>query len=53
MTDAEIKSEWTYRYEERLGILCGKEQPTEEQKRIAKQEADGTIAEITLPSLGL
>lgn len=40
MTDQEIQTEWEYRYDERLGILCGSDEPTKEQKLIAFQEAD-------------
>lgn len=40
MTDVEEREEWLYRYNERLGILCGDGEPTEEQKQIAAQEAD-------------
>lgn len=40
LTDTELKIERTYRYEERLGILCGANEPTEEQKEIARREAN-------------
>jgi hypothetical protein len=33
-------SEWAYRFEERLGILCGAAHPTAAQKRMARAEAD-------------
>lgn len=29
-----------YRYEERLGMLCGTKEPTKEQEAIARMEAD-------------
>lgn len=41
---AEQQKEWEYRYQERLGILCEDREPTEEQKRIAKEEADAWLA---------
>jgi len=46
MTESEITAEWKYRYEERLGILCGAETPTEEQESIARREADGAIEKL-------
>ena len=40
MTTRELYVEWEYRHSERIGILCGAENPTPEQVEIAKQEAD-------------
>lgn len=40
LTDAEITEEWNYRYAERLGVLCEDREPTDEQKRMARDEAD-------------
>jgi hypothetical protein len=37
---ADQRQEYRYRYDERLGILCGKDEPTDEQIKIAKSEAD-------------
>lgn len=34
------QQEWNYRYSERLGILCGSDTPTENQKVLARTEAD-------------
>lgn len=34
------QQEWNYRYTERLGILCGVADPTENQRVIARMEAD-------------
>lgn len=42
-TESELAKEWQYRYEERLAILCGKDEPTESQIVLAKQDADATI----------
>ena len=39
LTETEIQTEKRYRYEERLGILCGSNPPTSEQLRIASTEA--------------
>jgi hypothetical protein len=39
VTTSELQSEIQYRIEERLGILCGIETPTFEQRVIAKDEA--------------
>lgn len=38
MTAAEMEAEKQYRYDERLGILCGSEPPTTEQKQLANAE---------------
>ena len=43
MTTTELEMEFFYRYTERLGIMCGTAEPTEEQKAIAKKEADEAI----------
>lgn len=43
MTPTALTLEWSYLYVERLGILCGKDEPTEEQRRIAAKEADEQI----------
>lgn len=40
------QEEWDYRYHERLGIMCGTDEPTPEQVAIAKLEADQAIAEL-------
>ena len=34
-----LSQEATYRYQERLGILCGASEPTEEQHSLALMEA--------------
>ena len=43
LTDSELSQEWLYRYEERLGILCGTADPTPEQIKIAEDEADDCV----------
>ena len=40
MTNPYWSDEARYRYEERLGMLCGTKEPTNEQKAIATMEAD-------------
>lgn len=40
MNRSERITEWLYRFDERLGILCGSDNPTEAQVQIAFQEAD-------------
>lgn len=39
-TPEEIQNEWDYRFNERLGILCGLKKPTTEQLEIAMKEAE-------------
>lgn len=46
MIDAELLIEWRYLYEERLGILCGADDPTLEQDAIARTEANARILEL-------
>lgn len=43
-----LREEWKYRYEERLGILCGSAEPTPEQILIAKEEADADLRDREL-----
>src|SRR5688572_15688581 len=38
--------EWTYRYEERLAILTDGKEPTPQQIRIAKDEADEAVKKL-------
>lgn len=42
LTDEE-HTEWGYRYQERLGILCDYREPTPEQVALASKEADEAI----------
>lgn len=46
MTEKELQIERKYRYEERLGILCGTSIPTAEQSNIAREEADAAVREL-------
>jgi len=50
MTDTELKTEWDYIYTERLSILCEDRDPTPEQVRIARTEADHHIAALRAQS---
>ena len=40
LTLRQVEEEKRYRYEERLGILCGDWQPTPQQEAMARREAD-------------
>lgn len=44
MTPTELLTEHEYRFQERLGILCGSATPTPEQIAIARSEADAWLA---------
>ena len=45
-TEQEFQIEWKFRYEERIAIMCGTEEPTPKQIHIAKCEADDAIKEL-------
>lgn len=45
----ELLAEWNYRYQERLGILCGAGEPTQEQDRIAREEANAVYEALKKP----
>lgn len=47
MTDAELQAEWRYRYQERLGTLCGAGDPTPEQRALAVKEANAAIRQLS------
>ena len=47
---ADEQAEWQYRYLERIGMLCGTDNPTAEQNAIAKAEADAWLEEQPLAS---
>ena len=49
---AEEQAEWDYRWHERLGILCGANMPTDEENRIAMEEADETIRQLRATNWG-
>jgi hypothetical protein len=42
-------NEWNYRVTERLGIMCGTDEPTPEQLTLAQEEADDALRELTKP----
>lgn len=44
-TPEEIEAERRYRIEERLGIMCGAEAPTDEQLEIAVREGNDWVLE--------
>jgi hypothetical protein len=46
MTLAEYIIEWRYIYAERIGIMCGANEPTAAQKQLASDEADRWCDEI-------
>jgi hypothetical protein len=48
MNDEELAKERDYRYQERLGILCGADKPTPEQEQLAAKEADETVLQLML-----
>ncbi len=50
MTHEEIQTEANYRFQERLGILCGNAEPTTEQATIALQEYKEYIQAATAPT---
>jgi len=45
-TRDELVAEWTYRYEERISILCGSAPPTPEQEALARAEADEAVRRL-------
>ncbi len=47
MTDQELKVEWTFRYTERLGLLCGDNDPTPAEKLSAMAEANQAILALS------
>jgi hypothetical protein len=44
--ELDLEAEWKYRYTERLGIMCGDKEPTQEQKNIAIKEANEAVAKL-------
>jgi hypothetical protein len=42
-------NEWNYLVTERLGIMCGADEPTPEQLQLAQDEADDALRELTKP----
>lgn len=47
LTTEEQQEEWRYRYEERLGILCGLDAPTLAQRKLASDEAHAILNKLT------
>ena len=43
LTGPEVMREWDYRYAERLGMLCGAQEPTPAQRRITREAANEWI----------
>lgn len=48
ITPEDIEAERRYRIEERLGIMCGTDAPTDEQLELAIAEADTWVREYYL-----
>jgi len=48
MNEQELRTEWQYRYDERLAILGCYGTPTTDQHEMAKHEADEAIARLRL-----
>lgn len=46
MTQPDQDAERHYRYQERIGILCGTDKPTEEQERMARGEAEEIVKQL-------
>lgn len=44
-----LEYEWQYRYTERLGLLCGTDSPTPDQKAIAIKEANEAVMKLAEP----
>lgn len=40
LTESELNAEWEVHYHTRLGNMCGAAKPTEEQDKLARDEAD-------------
>jgi len=48
LTTEEIVREWGHIYQTRISFLCGACDPTNEQKRIASEDADAHICALKL-----
>lgn len=46
MTTQQLESERQYRYEERLGLLCGTDKPNLSQMFMAQQESDEAVEKL-------
>lgn len=49
-TLTELMAEWQYRYDERLGILCGSGEPTVAEEQMAEKDAHNAIAALLAAS---
>lgn len=47
-TSSEIDAEWFHCYENRIGILAGRDEPARWMVDFAKQEADALMAKLSL-----
>lgn len=45
-TQEQLESEFSYRLEERLAIMCGMDEPTAQQIAIATAEADAACEQL-------
>lgn len=46
LTGNDLRDEWNYRFNERLAIMAGVDEPTGDQTIIAMQEADEAIEKL-------
>ena len=46
LTLLQLKEEWDYRYQERLGLLCEDRVPTKQEEEMARREANKAIERI-------
>lgn len=46
MTERELKREFLYRLNERLGMLCENREPTPDDRRLAHKEAEEAINKL-------
>ncbi len=51
MNDEELRDEFSYRIAERFGIMCGTDEPTDEQRVIAIKEAKASCDELRMISV--
>lgn len=48
-TADQLRAEWDYIKNERLGLLCEDREPTQEQIKMARDEADRHVEELKKP----
>lgn len=46
LTELEYQAEYAYRVTERLGMICGRDDPYEWHVRLAQQEAEAALVEL-------